>query len=321
MVTKLTKSKLKETMGYNKKEHYLLMPNEVFEIMVKDVELNRKNAPHIAFAYSYLFLITWLYRYAKYGMMASQDITKANLFRLLGVSSTSKEYDYIIKKAGVLDRLGLTATLSYTEAPIRWRTTEEDRHGYPEFFCFNELDESIKKIMLNGQTTKRLQIKEPLLATGFRNPLNESGCDEEYNGTFYEEGKQYTHLIDFEVFLECMSNKKLGYSAFYLYAFMKSRMGADSVVAISLDGITKYSGVLPSTRDKYLRELKGFGLIGCLPENYCIDRAQYHTEPNTYWMKETAEWLKEPNYNFPKRKVYHVSTHTDYERSNVEISI
>lgn len=306
---------------YDKKENYLLMPNEVFEILVKDDELNKKNAPHIAFAYSYLFLITWFYRYAKYGVMNFQDITKPAIFKLMGISSTSKEYDYIIKKGGVLDRLGLTDTLSYPKAPIRWRTTEDDGHGFPEFAYFNELEESTKQLMLNGQTTKRLQIKEPLLATGFRNPLNQEGCEEEYNGTFFEEGKQYTHMIGFEVFIACMTNNKLGYTAFYLYAFMKARMGANLNVSISLDGITKYSGILPSSRDKYLKELKGYGLIGCLPENFCIERGQYITEPSVYWVKESSEWLNKANYNFPKRIVYHVSTHVDYEKSNVEVGV
>lgn len=321
MVQRITKAELKYMVEYNEKENYLLIPNEVFKMLIKDDELNKKKAPHIAFAYSYLFLITWLYRYAKYGVMSFQNITKPEIFKLLGVSRTSKEYDYIIKKGGILDRLNLTSTLSYTEAPIRWRTTEEDGHGFPEFSYFNELEGSTKQLMLNGQSTKRLQIKEPLLATSFRNPLNQEGGEEEYNGTFYEEGKQYTHMVGFEVFIECMTNSNLGFTAFYLYAFIKARMGANSTVSISLEGITKYSGILPSTRDKYLKELKGFGLIGSTPENFCIERGQFQTEPSSYWIQGTSNWSSEPNYNFPKRKVYHVSTHVDYGKTNEEFSV
>lgn len=321
MKKRLNKLELKRIVQYSNKENYLLVPNEVLEILVKDEKLNEKKAPHLAFAYTYLYLITWLYRYAKYGVMGLEDITKSSIFKMMGISETSKEYDYIIKKGGVLDRLGLTATLSYTKAPIGWCTNKEERHGFPEFTYFYELEDISKQIILNGQTTKRRQIKEPLLATGFRNPFNEEGCEEDYNGTFYEEGKQYTHQVGFDVFMECMTNPKLGFVSFYLYAFIKTRMGARTEVNISLDGITKYSGILPTTRDKYLRELKGFCLIGSMPEDFCLERGEYHTESSMYWIKDISQWLSVPNYNFPKRKVYHVSTHVDYVESSMEVTV
>ncbi|MCK6259504.1 hypothetical protein LCY76_23315 [Fictibacillus sp. KIGAM418] len=89
--------------------------------------------------------------------------------------------------------MGLIATLSYTEASINWSTNKKEGHGFPDFMYFFELGDISKQNILNGQTTKRRQIKEPLLATGFRNPLSEEGCEEDYNGTFYDEGKHYTH--------------------------------------------------------------------------------------------------------------------------------
>ncbi|TRZ37010.1 hypothetical protein CEQ21_16070 [Niallia circulans] len=316
MEKKIKKSILKKKLLYSSKENYLLMPNELMDIFINDTELNEKKAPHVAFAYTYLYFITWLYRYAKYGEMTFEDITKASIFEVIGVSKTSKEYDYIVKKDGVLDRLGLTSTLSYINAPIIWMINKEEGHGFPEFYYFYELEKEVKDKILEGQTTKRRQIKEPLLATGFRYPKNEDGCEEKYNGTFYDGGKEYTHMVGFDVFIKCMTEPKLGYVAFYLYAFLKARIGANTVVNISLEGITKYSGILPSTRDKYLKELKGFCLIGSLPEDFCIERGEYHTESSMYWIKDSDDWLIDPDYNFPKRKVYHVSTHTDYVKSS-----
>ncbi|MCK6259505.1 hypothetical protein LCY76_23320 [Fictibacillus sp. KIGAM418] len=91
-------------------------------------------------------------------------------------------------------------------------------------------------------------------------------------------------------------------------------MGTDTFVSILLEGITKYSGILLSTRDKYLKQLKGFNIIGSIPEDFCLDR----TNSSTYWIKESSDWLTIPNYNFPKRKVYDVSTHIDYTASGME---
>ncbi|MEM5011890.1 hypothetical protein WKH57_14300 [Niallia taxi] len=309
--TRLTKSELKSIVQYDYKdrENYLLMPNEVIEILINNEELSRTKAPHVAFAYTYLYLITWLYRYAKYGEMTLKNSKKSSLFMIIGISETSKEYDYIIKKGGILDRLGLTSTVSYPQAPIKWYVNDEDGYGFPEFMHFNELSDESKQAILKGQTTRRNQIKEPLLATGLRKPLNN---EEEYNGTFYDGGKEYTHMVDFKVFIECMTNPKLGYVAFYLYSFLKARTGAESVVTISLEGISKYSGLLPTTRDKYLKELKGFSLIGSSPEDFCLGRGDYRTEPSMYWCNGAEKFRGEPNYNFAKRKVYHVSTHNDY---------
>ncbi|AEN89210.1 hypothetical protein BMWSH_2328 [Priestia megaterium WSH-002] len=290
------------------------MPNEVIGMLVKDEELNKKKAPHVAFAYTYLYIITWLYRYAKYGVMSFEEITKPAILKIMGVAETSSEYNYIIKRGGVLDRLGLTATLSYTEAPISWWTYKEDKHGFPEFTYFNDLEETSRQIILNGQTTKHRQIKEPLLATGFRNPFNEEGCEEDYNGTFYDEGKQYTHQIGFDVFIECMTNEDLGINAFYLYAFLRSRYGANTDVSIALETISEESGLKPTTRDTALKMLKAYHLIFCIPEDFCLERGEYTTNSSTYKVIEDSNrWNEIPNFDFPTRKVYHVSTHVDYE--------
>ncbi|WKA53439.1 hypothetical protein [Planococcus shixiaomingii] len=318
MVQRLKKSELKGILQYDKKENYLLMPNEVIKILVNDEALNEKKAPHVAFAYTYLYLVTWLYRYAKYGVMNFKEITKPAIFNMMGVSETSSEFNYIIKKCGVLDRLDLTTTLSYTEAPISWSTNKEDNHGFPEFTYFKDLEKMTKEYILNGQTTKRLQIKEPLLATGFRNPLGEEEGGENYNGTFYEEGKQFTHQIGFDVFIKCMTNRDLGINAFYLYAFLRSRYGTNTDVSIALETISKESGLKPTTRDKALKMLKAYYLVFCAPEDFCLDRGNYNTNSNTYVVIEEAnQWNVIPNFNFPKRKVYHVSTHVDYVNSYI----
>lgn len=293
------------------------MPNEIIKMLVKDEELNKAKAPHVAVAYTYVFLITWLYRYAKYGVMSFENITKSAILKIMGIAETSKEYDYIIKKGGVLDRLGLTATLSYTEAPISWWTNKEDRHGFPDFTYFHELEDTSKQIILNGQTTKRRQIKEPLLATGFRNPFNEEGCEEDYNGTFFDEGKQYTHMVGMDAFIKCMTTEDLGINAFYMLSFLRSRYGANDDVSISVVTISEESGIKPTTRDTALKMLKAYHMLACMPSDFCLERGQYTTEASTYWfIEDSSQWNITPKYNFLKRKVYHVTTHVDYVESS-----
>lgn len=305
-----------EFVQYNREENYLLMPNEIFGMLVKDVELNQKKAPHVAFAYTYTFLITWLYRYTKYGQLELNNVSKKAIFKIMGIAETSKEYDYIIKKGGVLDRLGITMTHSFTQAPITWFFEEEGKHDFIQFNFFEDLNEEIKRMMVNGATLKRRHIKEPLLATGYRNPLNEE-IPEVFNGTFFEGGKEYTHMVGMDAFIKCMTTQNLGFNAFYLLSFLRSRYGKNTYVNISLETISEESGIKPTTRDFILKMLKAYNMIICDPTNFCLGRGEYRTEASTYWLvKNSIEWKIEPNFNFPKRKVFHVSTHKDYIENN-----
>lgn len=313
---KMTEKEMREQLQYDwKYENYLLMPNEIIGMLVNCDALNQKDSPDVAVAYSYTWLITWLYRYAKYGAMEFKDVSVKAIKKLLGLSPTNNTYDYIIKKGGVLDELGITRTLSMTQSPISVWVDKEDDFGYPDFTLFSELDDSTKSLVLKGQTMKKKSFKEPLMATEERTPSNDFDC----NGTFYDGGKEFTHLVTFDVFLKCMSNPKLGCQAFYLYSFLQSRIGANDSVGISLEGITTYSGIKPTTRDKFMRELKAFNLIGNDPSDYCMERGEYKTEPSVYWTNDSSQWRYEPNYNFNKRNVYHVSTHIDYVECSTEI--
>lgn len=319
--TQLTKLEFIEMVVYDYKgrENYLLMPNEIIGMLVKDEKLIKVNAPHVAVAYTYVFLITWLYRYAKYGKMELSDTTDKAIKKIMGISETSKEYNYIFKKGGVLDRLGLTATHSFNKAPINWYPVEEGDFSIIEFQLFEEMFEEIKQIWTGGETLKRRQVKEPLLATGFRNPFNEEGCEEDYNGTFFEGGKEYTHMVGMDAFIKCMTTGDLGINAFYMLSFIRSRYGANDGVSISLETISEESGIKPTTRDTALKMLKGYHMLICMPSNFCLERGDYKTEPSTYWVVEdSSDWSNTPNYNFITRKVYHVTTHPDFVESGAK---
>lgn len=313
--TRLTKSELEGLIEYDYKgrENYLLMPNEMFELLVKNEDLNKKKAPHVAVAYTYVFLITWLYRYAKYGFMELENTTHKAILKMMGIAETNKEYNYIFKKGGVLDRLGITATHSFAKAPVRWFPDEYGDYGFPQFMLYEEWDNEIKKMLTGGTTLKRRHVKEPLLATGFRNPLNEVGVEEgDYVGTFYDNGKDYTHMVGMNAFIKCVTTQDLGINAFYILSFLRSRYGKNTDVSISLNTISSESGIKPSTRDFALKMLKAYHMLFCLPSNFCLERGEHKTEPSTYFMVEDSrDWNDKPNYSFITRKVYHVTTHVD----------
>lgn len=303
MAKKLSKREIRYMVAFKEKESYLLMPNNIFDILPQDEELMNAKTPHVAIAYTYIYFITWLYRYAKYGVMDLENVTDKRIKYILGLAETNKEINYIIKKNGVLDTLGITKTVSFLEAPVEWYFWEDDT-SHPEWSYFKDRNDGLKV------NVKRKQIKEPVFAINTRE-VN----DTEYNGTFYD--KEYTHQIPFEVFIECMTNPDLGCTAFYIYGYLASRCGTNGgQIQVSVETISKRTGIRHTTRDKALDALKKFGLIGCIPENFVVERGEYKTEANTYWIHKDAERFTTEPINYPKRNVIHRSHLQDNKEEN-----
>lgn len=225
------------------------MPNEIFE----DLKSYITNSPHIAFSYSYIYLIFWLWRNTKY-FNEVDIIDNKTIKRILGYNPNTQGLDYIIKKNGLLDQCEYTeSTRSY---PMSWSYTEDE--GFT-FFMSSEIDETIKDKF--PEVPKRFFLKKPL--KGFNRVLVENGVEYEILGTF--QAIENTHMIDFNVFLFCMSNEKLGCISFYLYCYLKYRSDIKGIeeeqLTISLENLSKDSGITKRTLDKYLNALKGYRMI------------------------------------------------------------
>jgi len=305
---KLRKNELKEMLNYNKeKEYWVSLPNNLFQILLEDKELMKKRAPHIAYAYTYVYYITWLYRYAKYGVMDLESLTDKKIKRVLGISEITKDYNYITKRNGVLERLGIIQTKSFAEAPVQWHWN--DTYNLIEGFTTYEEElngmhpEDIEQLKAFGaiRNVKRREFKYPVFALEDR-VINETT----YLGTFYN--KEYTHMIDFDVFIECMSNPELGCTAFYLYGLLKMYCGNDNGTCNpAVETISNKTGIKPTTRDKALKALRAFRIIGCKVEPYVIERGDHKTESNTYWCYEKESEFSSARLEIVTRSVIHGS--------------
>jgi hypothetical protein len=187
-------NEIQELLQYYEKESKVFMPNEIFI----DLKGAVYNSPHLAFAYSYTYLVTWLYRYAKH-MSKDGLIDNGKLKEILGYNAITKGLDYLTKKNGLLDQLGCTETVK--DFPTLW--TFED--GDLEFEMYSENKEMLTTWNLPG----KYSIKYPVKAF---HRYDEDVLD----GTFYEIAS--THCIPFEVFMFCMSNNLIGTIGFYLYS-------------------------------------------------------------------------------------------------------
>ena len=82
----MTYAEIEQLLQFNDYESKIFMPNEIFG----DLQKNIDNASHIAFAYSYIYFVTWLYRYAKYGMV-NELIDQKFIKRILGYNENYKK--------------------------------------------------------------------------------------------------------------------------------------------------------------------------------------------------------------------------------------
>lgn len=256
-----------EFLQIDKKEFKIFIPNEIFNDFKSCNELN--GSEHISFAYTYYYLISWLFRYAKYGL-GNVKIDVKFIKQLLGYNATTKTVDFIIKKDGILDQLDYT--YSSTDYPIAWTYD----NGDIDFDMYSELDSDMKKYLNKG---KNYKIKVPVKGL-YRS--EDSKEDNYMDGTFYDVSN--THLIEFDIFMKCMSEHELGCIGFYLYGYLKSKFQIHSnKYNSSYERLASDCELSESTVKRYVAVLESKGLIGC-KEGDCSYDEGFKKDANTYYL-------------------------------------
>jgi hypothetical protein len=283
-------NKLNTYLQYQEKESHLYIPNEIFNDFRV---LHDKGSSHVAFAYSYYYLISWLYRYCKYGHL---NIDVKMIKGILRYNSTYKKLDYLIKKNGLLDEMGYT--LSSTDFPYSWDFNDGDI----EFHLLSGLDVDDRKRILD-QKGRNYKIKVPVKGL-WRNQESEQEGD--YNGTYYDISR--THLVEFEIFTECMSKNELGCVAFYLYGYLKWKCGMYDGYDVSYKQMEKETGINYRTLERYLDEMKKNNMIICSSSNFVIGARNEDRKSNTYYVNDVGLFGMTP-MSMKKGKVITLDTH------------
>lgn len=241
-------------LDYRTHERNIHLPNEIFE----DLHNAIPSAKHVAFAYSYYYLINYLYRHTKYTL--HNKITQSVIKEILCHAPTYKYIDYIIKKDGVLDQIGYTQTT--TNYPISHTL---DRNNTPEFLLLDEFKSDNKDEMsILNMNDRNFKIKFPVKAF-FRNSI--SMYNDYYDGTFYE--PENTHHIPVHDFIRAMSIPSINTVGFYIYATIRRGIVLfDNWLAISKEKMTALTGISYSTIDEYIDELVRHGFLNVDKKNY-----------------------------------------------------
>ena len=258
---RFTEKELKDKLqynGYNDKHGKVFMPNYVFEMLANDEELSASKSFHQAYTYSYLYLVSWLYRNAKY----DTEYSKEDLREIIGLSKTYQKFNYVTNKDGVLDRLALTVEDKIKNAPVYYDWENETLNFYNQEEYNNEFlhEGQVEENRVRGINKKSPNGTYKIPTFGVYSKDAEYG-----EGTFFG-FIENTHHVDFEVFVKCMTNPELGAEAFYLYSYLTYKCNqAGGSIEIGGIKMLQQTGMKHTSKEKALKGLKKFGLIDCYP--------------------------------------------------------
>jgi hypothetical protein len=300
-------NEIEKCVAFNTEE-IIFMPNEIFE----ELKNNISNTQQLTFAYSYLYLITYLYRHCKYYNVG--DIDGNKIKEILGYSSNTRSINPIIKKGGLLDQMELTSTEK--DFPTEWHF--DSFSGDLVFDMLSEFDEDYQVIIKEG-LSRKFTVKKPIRS--FHRYPHDVEAKKMYDEQEYEDGTFFefenTHQVPFEVFMFCMDNDKIGCTGFYLYSYLK-RMndfyfgGYDCPV----EKLSEETGIPTRTLTNYLDVLKKYHMVECTinQKHFVLGLPQEERKANTY---ETMEFELFNDKPIPYEKIK-VKSRADYYEEQKE---
>lgn len=219
---------LRMILGANgESKHRIYMPNGIFSDLVKceDFKPRKANATHIAFAFSYLYLASYMYRYASfsyYDMESGENfIDDAVMYMICNTSPDSRGKDgvsYITKKNGVLSKLGYLRKESDYPISFDYYTDEYGNIDYN--FVDWHMYSSQNKLTGVFDTPRARKINFPV--RGIYGD-EQSERENEVTGYFYQ--FENTTKLNINTFVFCMKHSDIGVVGFYLYSFIKCMNG------------------------------------------------------------------------------------------------
>lgn len=307
-----TKEEYQKILATSEKEP-VYMPNEIFEDLPRAINVNRKgkSSKHIAYAFSYVFLITYLYRYTKFGMHTDYEFTEEELKKLLTVSPTSKGKDgvtYITKKKGILEQLGYIKKV--TDYPLEWTYDEINTDGYVEFLYFSDIKEDgLPSSMISNLKNRKINYPVKLLDERI---IEIDEYEYEYSGILHD--ISYTTEASIDVFMYCMTRKELGVEGFYLYCLIKFKSafygGRWNCAQSDFPARTGMKIDVIKTR---LKALEQYGMLINSHEDYIVglEGPGYERIANSYSVMGFSHFVKEGEAKRPyfKRRVISKKEH------------
>lgn len=245
---------------------YVQIPNGIFRDLSSTIK-NKSGSTNIqqtSFAYAYLVCIAILYKYAHFiDIDNGTYIQNADIKQILGYSKSTKSIDYIIKRDGVLESLGLVETTR--EYPISVGYIDDKINGVKvrDFTTINMIDSSsteyyvIKSIVKN----RNYEIREPKFLFEYNGEI----------GTLYDYSN--THRITIKEFINIVYSDDIDNIGFILYAYIKSKCFnlENNTKKIPLLKIVNEVGIGRDAFYNHLNKIKDLKLVDVSHKGWVMD--------------------------------------------------
>lgn len=301
----MSEDELKKLINFNDEyESKLALPNELFKQIQTMVSQGKLKPTHCGFVWSYVYFMTYLFRYAKYSCYTP---TTSEIKEVLGFSGTNQKLDYIIKKNGLLEELNILTTIHDFPVVVE---PEDDilifdyagrLYGVKEWLKFN-------KLSLN------YSCKYPVF--GFHRDN-----DEDLDGTFY-----FTHnvlLLPFNVFAYCMSNKELGVNAFYFWSWLKYKNDLHSEgYCATRSKMSSELSLSETTIQRLINKMRSYKMITVCHniEYFSFGLDEEERKANSYTVND-YEYFTYEKVSYEKIKYLTKEQHEEIKKLNGEISV
>lgn len=317
-------SSLEELLKCTDLEQQVYMPNEIFDDLMKNEKLRAKNGKNLAFAYSFYYLSTWLYRNCKHANIIIEEkdttnnpINVKHMKEMLGYSPTYRNIDFIINKNGVLEEMGYIH--STTDYPTSW-TFENIPGGSLEFELLSDMSpEDIALIREYRNVSRNYKVKYPIKAFYRTQESEEDGYED---GTFFDPTR--TFMIPFEVLNFSMKDKRLGVTAFYLWSYFKYKnQWHEGAYYASRLRLVNETGLSNDYLDDVLDWMKKFNMItATVEQDYIMGLHKQYCKPISYIANDPFDkdnpFYITPTKEYKKAKTISYKEHMDKVREEME---
>ncbi|MEB2264145.1 hypothetical protein LAV77_04965 [Priestia megaterium] len=271
----MTYEELENYLQYSSKEDQTYLPNEIFnELKVI------KNPQHRAFAYSYIYLNNYIWRYAKYGQIPYSKLTQSSLYEILGKKG-NKALNYLTKKDGLLEEIKWLETVK--DFPIIHEYKKEDDDL--QFTFVSEWKEDVE-LWNQVKPPNKFTVKRPIRS--YHRNILDPEWSEDYEENGYEDGTYFeienTHQVPFEVFIYCMTNQNVGVKGFYLYSYLHSKTQLYGSYDVTMIGLSEQLAIPESTIEAWLDTIRKFNMLEVIhnQEHFILGLKKGERFANTY---------------------------------------
>ncbi len=258
---------------------YVQIPNGIFKDLSQSIK-DKKGGTNIqqsSFAYAYLVCLSFLYKYAHYVDVNNESYIQSNdIKRILGYSAKTKSIDYIIKKDGLLENIGLIETTEDFPVYTTYSTDKYNGIDIREFITVNDLkhgsDDILFKKIKSIVKNKNYAIKIPKFIFDYKGDV----------GTLYDYSN--THMINIKEFIGIIYDNKFDNIDFMLYAFFKSKCQNlnNNTKSIPLLRIISEIGMSKDSFYTHLKFIESKGLIKIAHKDWVMDSEMDNYEANDY---------------------------------------